>query len=211
MDFLPVESPAILAWPCRIPSPLASAHVARGKSEFYFRFDSIVAAHIKCRMLEISPRIRSEDLAALAAPERLVYLRSRLDGLSCSRTASASRGNSSSIGSASAISTSTWSRSIPAGCFRKLTNYGRRPNAVTAAASAPSIPTARRWSGSSPSRASTASTNRNAHARPAATCAKRGRSTARLAGPRPGSPACAPTRTITGATRALPHTMARAG
>lgn len=31
-------------------------------------------------MLETTPRIRSEDLAALAAPERLVYLRSRFDG-----------------------------------------------------------------------------------------------------------------------------------
>ena len=31
-------------------------------------------------MLEITPRIRSEDLAALAAPDRLLYLRGALDG-----------------------------------------------------------------------------------------------------------------------------------
>ena len=50
------------------------------KSEYYFRFDSQNSALIKCSMLDIVPRIRSEDLAALPAAERVAYLRRAIDG-----------------------------------------------------------------------------------------------------------------------------------
>ena len=53
---------------------------ADGKSEFYFRFDLGVAVHIKCGMLDVTQRIRSEDVAALPAAERLAFLRRTIDG-----------------------------------------------------------------------------------------------------------------------------------
>ena len=54
--------------------------VASEISEFYFRFDFAVAALIRCGMLDMARRIRSEDVAALPARERLVYLRREIDG-----------------------------------------------------------------------------------------------------------------------------------
>src|SRR5664280_2036904 len=54
--------------------------VAGEISEFYFRFDFTVAALIRCGMLDMARRIRSEDVAALPAPERLVYLHREIDG-----------------------------------------------------------------------------------------------------------------------------------
>jgi phosphoadenosine phosphosulfate reductase len=54
--------------------------VLAGKSECYFRFDLDVSAHIKCGMLDIVPRISSEDVSALPAAERLAYLRRAIDG-----------------------------------------------------------------------------------------------------------------------------------
>jgi phosphoadenosine phosphosulfate reductase len=54
--------------------------VAGEISEFYFRFDSIVAALTRCGMLDTARRVCNEDVAALPAPERLVYLRREIDG-----------------------------------------------------------------------------------------------------------------------------------
>jgi phosphoadenosine phosphosulfate reductase len=48
--------------------------------EYYFRFDSTVAAHITCDMLDVTSQIRSDEVAALPAAERLVHLRCALDG-----------------------------------------------------------------------------------------------------------------------------------
>jgi 3'-phosphoadenosine 5'-phosphosulfate sulfotransferase (PAPS reductase)/FAD synthetase len=53
---------------------------ADGKSEFHFRFDLGVAVHVKCGMLDVTQRIRSEDVAALPAAERLAFLRRTIDG-----------------------------------------------------------------------------------------------------------------------------------
>src|ERR1022692_4837128 len=50
------------------------------KSECYFRFDSEIAAHTKCGMLDTTSRIRSDDVVALPATERLAYLRRAIDG-----------------------------------------------------------------------------------------------------------------------------------
>ena len=48
--------------------------------EYYFRFDRKVAAPVKCGMLDRTSYIRSDEVAALPAAERLVYLRRTLDG-----------------------------------------------------------------------------------------------------------------------------------
>jgi len=54
--------------------------VASEKSEFYVRFDLGTVAHIKCRMLDITQRIRGEDVAALPAAERIAFLRRTIEG-----------------------------------------------------------------------------------------------------------------------------------
>jgi phosphoadenosine phosphosulfate reductase len=53
---------------------------ASAKSEFYFGFDLHVAAHIKCGMLDIAQRIRSEDIVALSPAERIAFLRRTIEG-----------------------------------------------------------------------------------------------------------------------------------
>jgi phosphoadenosine phosphosulfate reductase len=81
MDFLPINIAPILAWHCRFRFRASiDCALQMQKSEFYFRFDSSAAAHTKCGMLDIAPRIRSEDVAALPAAERIGYLRAAIDG-----------------------------------------------------------------------------------------------------------------------------------
>ena len=50
------------------------------KNECYFTFDLRIAAHTKCGILDRTSRIRSEDVAALPAAERIAYLRRAIDG-----------------------------------------------------------------------------------------------------------------------------------
>jgi phosphoadenosine phosphosulfate reductase len=81
MDFLPINIAPILAWHCRFGFRASIDRARRAQNgEFYFRFDSIAAAHIKCRMLDIAPRICSGDVAALPAAERIANLRAAVGG-----------------------------------------------------------------------------------------------------------------------------------
>ncbi len=61
---------------------VSSIYVARlsKNGECYFGFDSTIATHIKCRMLDITQQISSEDAAVLPAAERLAFLRRAIDG-----------------------------------------------------------------------------------------------------------------------------------
>lgn len=54
------------------------AHIA--KSEFYFGFDADASASDECGMLDVAPRLRTEDFVHVPAPERLVHLRRAVAG-----------------------------------------------------------------------------------------------------------------------------------
>jgi phosphoadenosine phosphosulfate reductase len=81
MRFLPIIVVLILEQYCRYTFAAGIGHVRQAiKCEYYFRFDLPAAAHIKCRMLDVTQRIRSEDVAALPAADRLAFLRRTIEG-----------------------------------------------------------------------------------------------------------------------------------